>query len=80
MNKSNSLCKITEVYKNRAYWKSIIRKTIPLDSNTTNIAKDIFIIPTEDHTQKITPGREKVLALQKLVRILTKYIQSINPR
>ena len=26
MNKSNSLCIITEVYKNCAYWKGIIRK------------------------------------------------------
>ena len=29
----------------------------PLDSNTTNIAKDIFIIPTEDINKKTTAGR-----------------------
>ena len=49
----------------------------PLDPNTTNIAKDIFTIPTEDkklkkNTQKRTPGCEKVLILQKPVGILKK--------
>ena len=36
----------------------------------TTVVKDIFIIPTEDPPQKKTPGREKVLILQKPVRIL----------
>ena len=50
----------------------------PLDSNTTNIVKDIFIIPTR-YTEK-TPGPEKGLALQKAVRILKKEIQNNNCR
>ena len=37
-----------------------------LDSNTTNIAKDTFIIPTEDIHKKEYLG-EKVLTLQKTV-------------
>ena len=41
----------------------LLEKTIKvflnlLDSNTTNIVKDIFIFSTED-IQKIAPGREK---------------------
>ena len=47
-------------YPNRKY---IVIK--PLDSNTTNIAKDIFIIPTEDIHNKVTPGCEKLLTMQK---------------
>ena len=50
-----------------------------LDSNTTNIVKNIIIFSTED-IQKITPGREKVLTLQKPVSVLKKKIQNINPR
>ena len=46
----------------------------------TNFAKNELIIPTEDNTQKITPGREKVLTLQKPVRILKRRIQNINPK
>ena len=42
-----------------------------LDSNTTNIVKNIIIFSTED-IQKITPGREKVLTLQKPVPVLKK--------
>ena len=38
----------------------------PLDSNTSNFANDIFIIPTED--KKITTGWEKKLVLRKQVR------------
>ena len=61
----------------------LLEKTIKvflnlLDSNTTNIVKDIFIFSTED-IQKIAPGREKVLTLQKPVQNL-KRIQNINPR
>ena len=37
-----------------------------MDSNTTNIVMDIFIILTEDIRKKITPGLENV---QKSVRI-----------
>ena len=37
----------------------------------TDIVKDIFIFLIED-ILKITPGREKVLTLQKAVRILKK--------
>ena len=36
----------------------------------TNIAKGIFIIPIENLHNKLTPGREKVLTMQKPVRIL----------
>ena len=43
-----------------------------MDSNTTNIAKDIFIIPTGDIHKKTTAGREKMLTLQKTVQILEK--------
>ena len=43
----------------------------PLDSNTINIAKDIFIIPTEG-IKKITTGCEKKLVLQKPVRLLKR--------
>ena len=42
----------------------------PLDSNTSNFANDIFIIPTED--KKITTGWEKKLVLQKQVRPLKR--------
>ena len=42
-----------------------------LDPNMTNIIKDILIILIED-IKKITPGREKVLTLQKPVRIWKK--------
>ena len=38
----------------------------------TNIAKGIFIIPIENLHNKLTPGREKVLTMQKPVRILKK--------
>ena len=38
----------------------------------TNIFKDIFTFRTEDIQRKITPGREKVLTLQKPVQILGK--------
>ena len=38
----------------------------PLDLNTNNIVKDIFIILTEDR-QKMTPGHQKVQTLQKPV-------------
>ena len=48
----------------------------------TNIAKCIFIIPIENLHNKLTPGREKVLTMQKPVRILkkTKQKQNVNPR
>ena len=48
----------------------------------TNIAKGIFIIPIENLHNKLTPGREKVLTMQKPVRILkkTKQKQNVNPR
>ena len=44
----------------------------PLDSNTPNIAKDIFIFPIEEGMQKIIPSCEKVLTLQKPVGKITK--------
>ena len=50
-----------------------------LGSNTTNIFKNIFNVSTEDIYTKKTPAREKVLMLQKPVRIWKK-IQNINPR
>ena len=43
-----------QVYNAGIYWKCVIGKIYKsfvlkiLDSNTTNIVKDIFIIPTED--------------------------------
>ena len=43
-----------------------------LCSDTANVVKDIFISPTEDIQQKITPSREKVLTLIN--------IQNTNPR
>ena len=47
----------------------------------TNIFKDIFTFRTEDIQKKITPGREKVLTLQKPVQILGKKCRIlINPR
>ena len=49
-----------------------------LDSNTTNIVKDIIIFSTED-IQKITPGREKVLTLQKPVPVLKKKFRILIP-
>ena len=45
----------------------------------TNIVKDISIFPIED-IQKITPGCEKVLTLQKPDRILKKKHQNMNTR
>ena len=54
--------------------KDVIRKVIfenPPDSNTANLIKDIFVIPTEDIYKK-TPGREKILALQKSFLVLKK--------
>ena len=41
---------------------------------TTNIVKEIFIFPTEDIQKQITPNRERVLTLQKPVRILKNKI------
>ena len=49
---------------------------------------DIFIIPllhnihysNRRRRQKIAPGREKVLTLQKPVRVFEKKIQNIIPR
>ena len=61
--------------------KDVFRKVIfenPPDSNTTNFIKDIFVIPTEDIHKK-TPGREKILALQKSFLALKK-IQNIDLR
>ena len=65
------------VYNTRLYWKCIIRKVNKsflnlLDWNRTSIVKDIFMISTEDMQKKTTPGRETVLTLQKLLRILKK--------
>lgn len=37
----------------------------------TNIIQNIFVIPTEDIYKK-TPGREKILALQKSFLVLKK--------
>ena len=54
--------------------KDVIRKVIfenPPDSNTANFIKDVFVIPTEDIYKK-TPGREKILALQKSFLVLKK--------
>ena len=45
----------------------------PLDANTSNFVKDLFIISKENINKKITLGHEKVLALQKPVWILKKY-------
>ena len=42
-----------------------------LCSDIANVVKDIFISPTEDIQQKITPSREKVLTLIN--------IQNTNP-
>ena len=55
MNKSNFPNIITQAYNNRAYWEGVLRKANmfflnPLDSNTTTIAADIFVIATEDIT------------------------------
>ena len=57
MNKSNSPHIITQVCNNCAYWKDVIGKVNKfflnlLNSNTTNIAKEIFIIPTKDIQKK----------------------------
>ena len=43
----------------------------PLDSNMTNIAKDVFTTSKKD-IQKIILGHEKMLMLQKPVGILKK--------
>ena len=40
---------------------------------------DIFIIPTKDIQKKATPGRGKVLALQKPVQILKKQSRILIP-
>lgn len=56
----------------KCYWKSEYKFFLNSHvSNTTTIALDIFINPTED-TQKITLGSKKVLPLQKPVQILKK--------
>ena len=75
---------MNQVYNICVYWKLVIRKANISFFQTfwTQIrlifAKDIFIIPTENIL--ITLGCEKVLTLQKPVRILRKNIQNINPR
>ena len=51
-----------------------------MESNRTNIVKDIFIIPSEDIHKKIAPRREKVLTLEKADQILKKKIKNINSR
>ena len=48
-----------------------------LDSNTTNIVKDIFIIPTKDIHNTYYLVVKEVLTLQKPVEI-SKKIQNIN--
>ena len=73
MNKLYLLDIITQVSEKRACWKGVIRKVNikfflnPLNSNTTNIIKDSFIISTEDMHKKITTSHEKVLTLQKII-------------
>ena len=61
--KSNSLRIITEVYKNRAYWKGIIRK-----KKKTIWTQIRLILPYIYSITpiKIIPGHGKVLRLQKL--------------
>ena len=62
------------------YWKSQQKFFLNLlDSNTTNIVKDIFLFPAEDIPKKIIPGREKVLTLQKQVRLLKKKFRILIP-
>ena len=51
-----------------------------LDSNTTNIVKDVLIILTEDIHKKITPSRENMRTLQKPVRNFNKKFMNMNPK
>ena len=81
MNKQYSLYIIAYVYDNRAYWKGIIRSEYqffrnPLDSNTTNIADDKFIIPTEHILKNNTWLWKSAYATKAFFR----KIQNINIR
>ena len=59
-----------QVYNTGLYWKCVIRKINKsfflkiLDSNTTNIVKDIFIFQQKTY-KKLTSYYEKVLILEK---------------
>ena len=59
-----------QVYNTGLYWKCVIRKINKrfflkiLDSNTTNIVKDIFIFQQKTY-KKLTSYCEKVLTLKK---------------
>ena len=67
-----------QVYNTCFYWKCVIRNVNIcfflnlLESNTTNIVKDIFIIPTED-TQKITPGKKSADTTKTTLIFLKKF-------
>ena len=52
-----------KVYNTRLYWKRVIRK---VNESFLNL------LDSDLTCKKITPGREKVLTLQKLIRIFTK--------
>ena len=76
MSKSYSPDKITDVYNILDYWKDFIMEKKykfflnPLASNTTNTAKDIVIIPTEDIHQKNSDTAKTSSNFEKKSRIL----------
>ena len=85
MNKLNLPYIISYVYNNRVYWQGVIAKVNikfflnPLQSNITNIAKDTFIVSTEDINKK-TPGHEKVMNYRrfKIQVIMSVYSLSFH--
>ena len=83
MHKSNFPYLMKQVYNTGLYWKCVIRKINKnfflkiLDSNTTNIVKDIFIFQQKTY-KKLTSYYEKVLTLKKFG--FWKKNQNINTR
>ena len=81
MNKSNSPYILKHVYNKRVYWKCVIRKVDigfcykPSGLKYDQYCQGYIDYSSRRHKQKITPGREKVLTLQKPVRILKKKIR-----
>ena len=63
----------------------LLEKSIKVFSKPSGLKSDQFCqgyihFSNRRRTIKITPGREKVLAMQKPVQILKKKIQNVNAR
>ena len=66
-----------KVYNTRVYWKCVIKKSLEVFSEPFGLKYDQYCqgyihFSNRRHTKKVIPSREKVLALEKQVRILKK--------